>query len=140
MNLAGAEATMHRFLDRVDSFVESVGLADEVWPGVRPAPGATCRTHRPPRPARRADRHDPGRDAASVRTTRGCGCRSQTRDGSIRQYRGMTAAPGVYTVGQRFQHRRDSGLIDGARHDAQMVVADLLGTARTARSSRVEAS
>ena len=40
-------------------------------------------------------------------------------DGSIRQHRGVTAAPGVYVVGQRFQHRRDSGFIDGARHDAR---------------------
>ena len=40
-------------------------------------------------------------------------------DGTIRQYRGVTEAPGVYTVGQRFQHRRDSAMIDGARHDAQ---------------------
>jgi putative flavoprotein involved in K+ transport len=33
----------------------------------------------------------------------------------------------VYVVGQRFQHRRDSGLIDGARQDARTVVAHLLG-------------
>ena len=31
--------------------------------------------------------------------------------------------PGLYVVGQRFQHRRDSATIDGARHDAQDVVA-----------------
>jgi putative flavoprotein involved in K+ transport len=48
-------------------------------------------------------------------------------DGTIRQYRGVTPAPGVYTVGQRFQHRRDSTFIDGARHDAQAVVDHLLG-------------
>ena len=47
-------------------------------------------------------------------------------DGSIRQDRGVTAAPGVYVVGQRFQHRRDSGFIDGARHDAHAVVRHLL--------------
>ena len=48
-------------------------------------------------------------------------------DGSIRQRRGVTPAPGVYVVGQRFQHRRDSGFIDGARRDARDVVAHLLG-------------
>jgi putative flavoprotein involved in K+ transport len=47
-------------------------------------------------------------------------------DGSIEQYRGVTAAPGVYVVGQRFQHRRDSGFIDGARYDAAAVVRHLL--------------
>ena len=40
-------------------------------------------------------------------------------DGSIRQHQGVTLAPRVYVVGQRFQHRRDSGFIDGARHDAR---------------------
>ncbi len=29
-------------------------------------------------------------------------------DGRIRQHRGVTLAPGLYVVGQRFQHRRDS--------------------------------
>jgi putative flavoprotein involved in K+ transport len=48
-------------------------------------------------------------------------------DGSIRQHRGVTPVPGLYVVGQYFQHRRDSSLIDGARHDAQWVVNHLLG-------------
>ena len=48
-------------------------------------------------------------------------------DGSIRQHRGVTPVPGLYVVGQYFQHRRDSSLIDGARHDAQSVVNHLLG-------------
>jgi len=47
-------------------------------------------------------------------------------DGNIRQRRGVTPVPGLYVVGQRFQHRRDSGLIDGARHDARTVVEHLL--------------
>jgi putative flavoprotein involved in K+ transport len=47
-------------------------------------------------------------------------------DGRIRQYRGVTDAPGVYVVGQRFQHRRDSGFIDGARHDVRAVATHLL--------------
>jgi putative flavoprotein involved in K+ transport len=45
--------------------------------------------------------------------------------GAVEQYRGVTRAPGVYVVGQRFQHRRDSGFIDGARHSARDVVAHL---------------
>jgi putative flavoprotein involved in K+ transport len=47
-------------------------------------------------------------------------------DGQIRQERGRTAAPGLYVVGQRFQHRRDSALIDGARYDARDVVDHLV--------------
>ena len=48
-------------------------------------------------------------------------------DGSIRQHRGVTSVPGLYVVGQYFQHRRDSSFIDGARHDARSVVDHLLG-------------
>ncbi|MDP3890847.1 MAG: pyridine nucleotide-disulfide oxidoreductase, partial [Nocardioides sp.] len=48
-------------------------------------------------------------------------------DGTIRQHRGVTSAAGLYVVGQRFQHRRDSGFIDGARHDAHAVVQHLTG-------------
>ena len=47
------------------------------------------------------------------------------RHGEIRQRRGVTPFPGAYVLGQRFQHRRDSGFIDGARHDAHAVVAHL---------------
>ena len=134
MNLAGAEATMHRFLDRVDSFVEGVGLSDEVWPGTRPAP-----VDLPDAPTR-LDLRAEGIETILVAT----GFRPhhpwlrlpiKTRDGGIRQYRGRTVAPGVYTVGQRFQHRRDSGLIDGARHDAQLVVSHLLGCSDRSLSS-----
>ncbi len=38
--------------------------------------------------------------------------------GEIRQRRGITPVPGLYVLGQRFQHRRDSNFIDGVRHDA----------------------
>ena len=48
--------------------------------------------------------------------------------------------PGLYVLGQRFQHRRDSGYIDGARHDAQAVVAHLLGRAPAHVPTRLAAS
>ena len=41
-------------------------------------------------------------------------------DGHLRHRRGVTAAPGLYAIGLRFQHRRDSTFIDGARHDADV--------------------
>jgi putative flavoprotein involved in K+ transport len=46
-------------------------------------------------------------------------------DGSIWQVRGATASPGLYVVGQRFQHRRDSATLDGAQHIARDVVSHL---------------
>ena len=43
-----------------------------------------------------------------------------------------TAAPGLYAIGLRFQYRRDSTLIDGARYDA----AYLADQVRTHQSRR----
>jgi putative flavoprotein involved in K+ transport len=54
-------------------------------------------------------------------------------DGRIRHRRGITDVPGLYAIGLRFQHRRDSTFIDGARHDAAYLAAHI--TARhTARA------
>jgi putative flavoprotein involved in K+ transport len=41
------------------------------------------------------------------------------QDGRIRHRRGVTAVPGLYAIGLRFQSRRNSTFIDGARHDAE---------------------
>ncbi|MFF5290695.1 FAD-dependent oxidoreductase [Paractinoplanes globisporus] len=38
--------------------------------------------------------------------------------GRLRHRRGVTAVPGLYAIGLRFQSRRNSTFIDGARHDA----------------------
>jgi len=120
-----ADRTMHRFLDAVDRRVLETGLTDEVWSPDRPRP-VTLRSS-PTRIDLRAERIGtvllatgfvPDHPWLRLPITE--------PDGSIRQYRGVTPAPGVYVVGQRFQHRRDSGLIDGARHDARTVVAHLL--------------
>ena len=40
------------------------------------------------------------------------------RDGRILHRRGITAVPGLCAIGLRFQSRRNSTFIDGARHDA----------------------
>ena len=120
-----ADRQMLRFLNVVDDYVRRAGLGREVWEPVRPRPvelptPVACLNliaepistivlatgYRPYHPWLRLPISGP--------------------DGSIQQYRGITAAPGMYVVGQRFQHRRDSGFIDGARHDAQAVVRHLL--------------
>jgi putative flavoprotein involved in K+ transport len=43
------------------------------------------------------------------------------RRGEIRQQRGHTPVPGLYVLGQRFQHRRDSHFIGGVGRDAAAV-------------------
>ena len=57
------------------------------------------------------------------------------RRGEIRQRRGVTPVPGLYVLGQRFQHTRSSNFIDGVGRDAAFV-ADHLG--RTAPSPAAE--
>jgi putative flavoprotein involved in K+ transport len=123
--VGAAERRLHRFLDSVDRHVEEAGLTREVLPADRPRPFTA------PAAPTELDLAREGITTVVLAT----GFRPdhswvdlpvKAADGSIEQYRGVTAAPGVYVVGQRFQHRRDSGLIDGARHDARTVVAHLL--------------
>jgi putative flavoprotein involved in K+ transport len=45
--------------------------------------------------------------------------------GEISQRAGITTAPGLYTVGQRFQTRRNSTFIGGVGHDAAAVAAHI---------------
>jgi putative flavoprotein involved in K+ transport len=45
--------------------------------------------------------------------------------GEIRQRRGRTPVPGLYVVGQRFQHYRNSNFIDGVGRDAAAVAEHL---------------
>jgi putative flavoprotein involved in K+ transport len=44
------------------------------------------------------------------------------RNGQIRHQRGVTDVPGLFAIGLRFQHRRTSTFVDGARHDAAYLV------------------
>jgi putative flavoprotein involved in K+ transport len=46
----------------------------------------------------------------------------------------VTEVPGLYAIGLRFQHRRNSTFVDGARHDAayltEAMVKQRVGCAR----------
>jgi putative flavoprotein involved in K+ transport len=115
---------MFRFLDEADEYADVTGLGPELLPAVRPAP---CRL---PSPPTRLDL----RGAGITNMVLATGFRPDhsylrlpvfDSDGLVAQYRGVTRAPGLYVVGQRFQHRRDSGFIAGARHTARDVVAHL---------------
>ena len=127
-NVAAADRKMNRFLDAVDGYVAQAGLTREVWAGVRPDPVEVPVT--PTSLDLRAEGIGTVLLAAGYRPDHAWLRLPVTApDGSIRQVRGVTPVPGVYTVGQRFQHRRDSGFIDGARHDAHAVVSHLLAGA-----------
>lgn len=119
-----ADASLGRYLDQVDAWIDANHLTDEVEPGLRPRPVSVRR------PRTRIDLKAEGIRTVVVAT----GFRPHhpwlrvpvvAPDGRIRQYRGVTAAPGLYAVGQWFQHRRDSTFIDGARFNAHDVVSHM---------------
>jgi putative flavoprotein involved in K+ transport len=58
-------------------------------------------------------------------------------DGSIRQRRGVTSVPGLYVVGQSFQHGRDSGFIDGARQVDHLLSREKSASAAAANGRSV---
>ena len=127
-SIAVAERRMHRVLDAADAHAARAGLDAEVCPAVRPPAVRVAPT------VLRLDLDAEGIGTVLLAT----GYRPHYPwlrlpitgpDGSIQQYRGITPASGVYVVGQRFQHRRDSAFIDGARHDAEAVVRHLLAQA-----------
>jgi putative flavoprotein involved in K+ transport len=121
-----ADLRMHRFLDAVDRYVDDAGLTREVLPPTRPSPVKVSD------PVSRLDlavaNIGPVLVAAGYRPYHPwLRLPVLAPDGSIRQRRGVTSVPGLYVVGQPFQHRRDSSFIGGARHDARYVVDHLLG-------------
>jgi putative flavoprotein involved in K+ transport len=121
---SAADSRMHQVLDSLDRYAERAGLSREVLAPVRPrAVPTTAATSR-------LDLHAEGIRTVLLAT----GFRPDfswiqipviSPDGNICQDRGVTDFPGLYVIGQRFQHRRDSAFIDGARHDAEHIVAQL---------------
>ncbi|HEX4982061.1 MAG TPA: NAD(P)/FAD-dependent oxidoreductase [Ilumatobacteraceae bacterium] len=117
---AAADERLTRLLTRIDDHIVATGLDREVLPAVSPA------RLPPTEPIKRLHaRRD--RIAAVVWAT---GYRRSypwlrvpvlDSDGEIVQRRGITPVAGLYVLGQRFQHRRDSNFIDGVRHDATYV-------------------
>ena len=120
VTLAAAESRLERTLAEIDRFVDSAGLQGEVLARPRLRPVAVTS---------RLDAAD--LRAAGISTVVwATGFRHHypwlrvpvlDRHGDVRQYRGVTSAPGLYVIGQRFLHRRDSSFIDGARHDARAI-------------------
>jgi putative flavoprotein involved in K+ transport len=56
-------------------------------------------------------------------------------EGNIRHVAGTTDARGLHVVGMRWQTRRSSTFLDGARHDAALVVANVLQDLRGPQES-----
>jgi hypothetical protein len=59
--------------------------------------------------------------------------RAHGGDGDIRHLNGITASPGLHVVGMRWQIRRSSTFLDGARHDVA-IVAQVVGNLHRRRT------
>lgn len=129
-NVAAAHVRMRRVLAQIDRHIDQSGLAAEVF-DPEPQQSLTVTEH--------LDRLDlRARGITSVIWATGYR-RSYPwlhvpvldERGEIRQHRGVTPVDGLYVLGQRFQHRRNSNFIDGVGRDAAFVVDHLVrGAAR----------
>ena len=123
-----ADARLQRLLCEFDRHAATAG-----WSHVRERPtrklgSRLCDCPRLAAPSsistRRASPPSSGRRVIAA-TTRGSTCRCSIARGELVQTGGVTAAPGLYVVGLRFQSRRNSNFIDGVGHDARAVVEHL---------------
>jgi putative flavoprotein involved in K+ transport len=118
-----ADMRMRRVLGEIDRHITLRGLEAEVLP---PTPFASVHDDG----LRELDLH--ARGITSVVWATGFTrpypwLQIPVRDttGEIRHRRGVTPVPGLYVLGQRFQHRRDSNFIDGVRHDAAYLAHEI---------------
>ena len=130
ITVAAAESRLNRTLVEIDRFIQSSGLEAEVLP------------RQPVRSVKVTSQLDAmDLKAAGISTVIwATGFRHQypwlrvpvfDRHGDVQQYRGITSAPGLYVIGQRFMHRRDSSFVDGARHDALTICEHIQASDRT---------
>ncbi len=115
---AAADERLRRLLARIDDHIDATGLDPRGAPRRHARPAARGRTaHASPRPARR---HRAGRVGHRLPPPLPVAARPRPRPRTARSSNGAASPPstGLYVLGQRFQHRRDSNFIDGVRHDA----------------------
>jgi putative flavoprotein involved in K+ transport len=138
-SVSRSDARLHQLLASIDDYVAAVRMTSEVLAAERPPPVPLAK------PVTAIDLRSRGIASIVLAT----GYRPSFgwltvpvlgADGSIQQRKGVTASPGLYVVGQPFQHRRDSGFIDGARHDAATVVAHLTRRIKVAASTSTSTS
>jgi putative flavoprotein involved in K+ transport len=122
---ATAQARMERLLRSIDAYITHSGRGESTSPADPPPPFAA-----PAGPAR-LDLHRAGITTVIWAT----GYRpaypwlrapALDRHGEIGHQRGVTHVPGLYVLGLRFLHRRNSSFVDGVGRDARFVAAHLM--------------
>jgi putative flavoprotein involved in K+ transport len=125
-----ADTRLHRILDLIDDHIAASGCA-------RLVPGEPSRPDRVLVPSAPTSVDLRDRGISTVVWATGFG-RSYPwlhvpvtdDEGEIVQHRGVTAADGLYVLGLRFQHHRNSNFIDGVGRDAAFVARHIVGRAR----------
>jgi putative flavoprotein involved in K+ transport len=130
-----ADERLERLLGEIDRHCTQSGLDAEVLPPEVPLPVRTGRRELERLDLRRAGITSVVWATGFVRRYPWLDVPVLDAGGEIRQRRGVTPVPGLYVLGQRFQHRRDSNFIDGVRHDAAFVAHHL--TDRQRRPDRL---
>jgi putative flavoprotein involved in K+ transport len=130
-----ADARMRRILADIDAHIDASGLTTEVLDPETQS--AFTVTNQPERLDLRA------RGITSViwatgqrRTYPWLHLPVLDASGEIRQRQGVTPHPGLYVLGQRFQHYRSSNFIDGVGRDAAFVVDHLVSRASPLNPTR----
>jgi putative flavoprotein involved in K+ transport len=118
--VAAADTRMRRILSEIDDHIERNGLVSEVF-DAEPIPTISV--------GRTVENID--LRAAGIRTVIWATGHRRTypwlqipvldADGELRQRRGVTPVPGLYVLGQRFQHFRSSNFIGRVGRDAAYV-------------------
>jgi len=129
--IAAAGLRMQRLLGRIDRHIDAHGLRDEVLPADRLRHVSATPT------VRDVDLRTAG--IASIVWATGfrrsypwLQLPALDRTGEIHQRRGRTTVPGLYVLGQRFQHYRNSNFIGGVGRDAAQVADAIAGRRRAA--------
>jgi putative flavoprotein involved in K+ transport len=130
-----ADERLRRLLGDIDDHCSASGLDAEVLPPTEPVAVRTGREEIERLDLRRAGIASVVWATGFVRRYPWLEVPVLDAKGELRQRRGVTPVPGLYVLGQRFQHRRDSNFIDGVRHDAAFVTDHL--TDRQRRPDRL---
>jgi putative flavoprotein involved in K+ transport len=120
-----ADARLAALLRRVDAFARAAGLAAEIE-AASPVRGARTTGAVSALDLRRAGIGTVVWATGYRRAYPWLHVPVLDRAGEIRHRGGVTAAPGLYVLGMRWQSRRNSANLDGVRHDAVAVVSRVL--------------
>jgi putative flavoprotein involved in K+ transport len=121
-----AETRMRRVLSEIDVHIQQTGLTSEV---LEAEPLSTPDVHRAPQALDLKRRGITSVVWATGFRRAYSWLQVPVLDaqGEIAQHRGVTPVPGLYVLGQRFQHHRSSNFIDGVGRDAAFVADHLAG-------------